>query len=497
MTDRLLRGRHVVVDPKALPDDGLLDDGAVFVSGGVVVESGPWPALRARHPDVEVLGSDAHMVLPGFVNAHHHGRGLSAAQLGTPDDVLECWMLDFMAMPPLDTRLDTMWSALNMLRSGVTTVIHSAYAREAGQGEAETAAALDAYRETGMRVAYAVGFEDAVKLVGKGDTEFVASLPPDLAETARSLIEPPPPGAADDYFAFVDALAESHADDDRVRILYGPSWHLWCSGALLARTAEEARRTGLGIHTHVLESPMEEDYAAAVYGVDTVSRLDRLGLLAPGTSFAHGTWLSAEDMARCATAGVVVCHNPGSNLRLRNGIAPVAEMLAAGVTVGLGMDSWGFESDDDILTEMRLATHLMRRGGPDRFGPAPDYADALRMLTVNGARASTFGDGLGRFLPGSPADAVLIDLAAMASPYLDADPVASFVLLARREHIETVLVGGEIAMHRGRFPGIDRDAVGEALAAVATRPAGETQVRFRQGLRALRPHVARYFGRAG
>lgn len=497
MSERLLRGRHVVVDPSGLPDDGLIDDGAVYVAAGAVVESGGWEELRARHPDVEVLGSDRHMVLPGFVNAHHHGRGLNATQLGTPDDTLECWILDFMAMPPLDLRLDTMWSALAMLRSGVTTVIHSAYAREAGRGEEETIAALDAYRETGMRVAYAVGFEDAVKLVGADDATFIAGLPDAVAAQARALTAPPPPGATDDWFAFVEALAEGVAADDRVRILYGPSWHISCSEALLERTAEAARRTGLGIHTHALESPLERDYAEAAYGMDTISKLAELGLLRPGTSLAHGTWLSGEDIARCAAAGVTVCHNPASNLRLRNGIAPVAEMLAAGLPVGLGMDSWGFASDDDILAEMRLATHLMRRGGADRFAPVPELADALRMLTVHGARASTFGLGLGRLLPGSPADAVLVDLSAMAHPFLDTDPVEAFVLLARREHVETVLVGGEIAMHRGRFPGIDPDAVAEALAVVATRPAGEAHEAFARALRAVRPHVAQYFGRNG
>src|SRR5690242_20691104 len=102
MTRWLLHGRYVVSDPLLLPAGGLIEDGALLIEDGVVHAVGQWQELRAGEPATPCLGSPATIVVPGFVNAHHHGRGLSAVQLGVPDDVLERWIIDFWAMKPLD-----------------------------------------------------------------------------------------------------------------------------------------------------------------------------------------------------------------------------------------------------------------------------------------------------------------------------------------------------------------------------------------------------------
>ena len=194
MSRLLLRGRYVVTDPTDLPRTGMLEDAGVLVESGHVVEVGGWSDLRDRFPDLEVIGTERHLVLPGFVNAHHHGRGLSGVQLAVQDDYLERWLLDFIAMPPLDVYLDTLYANLRMLRSGVTTVLHSAYAREPKANRTETVDALRAYRDAGLRVAYAVGIEDAVKLVFGDEESLLASLDDALAARARAIIAPPDAG---------------------------------------------------------------------------------------------------------------------------------------------------------------------------------------------------------------------------------------------------------------------------------------------------------------
>jgi 5-methylthioadenosine/S-adenosylhomocysteine deaminase len=493
---RLLRGRYVVTDPGALPGAGGIADGAVLVEGGAVSAVGAWADLRARHPDTEVLGSARHMVLPGLVNAHHHGRGLSGIQLGMPDDVLERWLVDFWRMPPLDSYLDTLHANLKMIRSGVTCVLHAGYAREWGHTEAETRAALRAYGDSGLRVAYAVGVEDALTLTLGDDRELLASLPAPLAERARDLLAPPDQAEIERYFDLVAALAEETAGDARTRILHGPSWHIWCSPGLLDRVAADAATRGLGIHMHALESPLERDSARRAYGTDTLTYLEARGILGPRTTLAHGTWLSDAEIERCAATGTAVAHNPSSNLRLRNGVAPLARMLAAGVAVGIGMDSWGLASDDDMLAEMRLAASLHRAPEGDRFGPRPDPFDILRMATVGGAAAAGFGDdGLGRLLPGCPADALLVDYDALCAPYLapDVHPVTAFVHLAKPAHVDTVLVAGEPILTGGRIANIDEDAVALELAAVAAKPASAAFEVFAATLSELKPYVARYY----
>ena len=485
----------MVTDPSALPARGMVEDAGVLIAGGKVEEVAEWRVLSEHCPGLDTIGSERHLVLPGFVNAHHHGRGLSGIQLGAPDDFLERWLLDYWRMPPLDVHLDTLYSNLKMIRSGVTTVIHSSYAREWGRIEAETRDALRAYADAGLRVAYAVGFEDRVRFVFGDQAAFLAALPGDLAGRAQALLRPADEAETERYFAFVSELHEQHSTNPALQVLHGPSWHVWCSRHLLERVADDARNRDLGIHLHVLESPLERDHALQTYGMDCVSYLKALGVHGPKVSFAHGTWLSESDIEQCADSGISICHNPSSNLRLRNGIAPVARMLEGGVNVAIGMDSWGMNSDDDILSELRLAVMLHRLPSRRRFEASPDAFDLLRMLTVNGARAATFTDGLGRLLPGSPADAVILDFDRMAGPYLDdsVHPVEAFVHLARTEHINAVIAAGAPLFHEGRFTRIDEAAVEREIAAVAAASPGPAFRALSHTLRELRPYLERHY----
>ncbi len=315
MSRLLLRGHYVVHDPDALPDGGMIEDGALLIEDGKAVEVASRVDLEPRAGDAERLGSNRHLVIPGLINAHHHGRGLGALQLGVRDDYLERWMLDFWTENPLDVYLDTLYANLNMIRSGVTSVIHSGYIRIPGLLEEETRDALRAYSDAGLRVAYAVGIEDEIKFVYGENDSFLATLPNDLASTARPLVEPLSEHEIARYFVFVAELVAETADDPLVDLLYGPSWPVWCSDRLLRRVAEEASRAGRGVHLHVLESPLEREYGLQCYGESTVDHLAGLGLMGPHTLFAHGTWLSNADIELCAEHGVSVCHNPGSNLR--------------------------------------------------------------------------------------------------------------------------------------------------------------------------------------
>ena len=132
----LLRGRHVVSDPAALPDGGIIDDGGVLVSGRTIEAVGSFGELSRAHPDAEVIGSGSHLVIPGLVNAHDHGRGLAGNRLGVRDGYLEPWLFEYWRQHPLDCYLDTLYSVIRQLRSGVTTVLHLGYTRPMDQSGA-------------------------------------------------------------------------------------------------------------------------------------------------------------------------------------------------------------------------------------------------------------------------------------------------------------------------------------------------------------------------
>ncbi|MFO0996173.1 MAG: amidohydrolase family protein [Alphaproteobacteria bacterium] len=495
MTKTILRGRFVVSDPALLPEAGIVEDAGVLVAGDTVEAVGPFEALARANADAAVLGSDRHMVIPGLINAHHHGRGLAAIRLGVLDDTLERWMLDWFAQAPLDVYLDTLHANLRMIRSGVTTVIHSGYARTPHAIEAETRAALAAYVDAGLRVAYAVGFEDRLWPVHDEDGRFLASLPAELAERTRTTFAPASAGDVDEYFALMDHLREDYGGEALVTLLCSPSWPIWCSDAFLERVAMEARRRGLGIHTHALESPLERAWYERCRGESAVVQLHNLGLLGPKTSLAHGTWLSEDDIALVAATGTSVCHNASSNLRLHNGIAPVARMLAAGVNLGIGMDSYTLNGEDDMLEEMRLVAALHRQPTGAPFSAHPQSGDVLRMATVGGARASAIEARLGTLLAGSAADAVLIDFAALSHPYLDprVSPIDGLIALARPKHVDTVMIAGKLVLEKGRFRGVDEAGIEAQLAAVAARGPDSAHQAFAALIDELKPHIARYY----
>ena len=356
----LLRGRYVVSDLAALPDGGFIEDGGVLISGRNIEVVGTFDELTRAHPDAEVIGSDSHLVIPGLVNSYDHGRGLAGNRLGVRDGYLEPWLFEYWRQHPLDNYLDTLYSAIRQLRSGVTTVLHLGYARDWARPGEEVRDAIRAYRDCGMRVAFAPGIEDQNTFIYDDNERFIDSLSGDLAGSLRVALKDLSPPADYNFFELMDETLEAAADEPNVQILYGPSGPAWDSPDLLARIAEAAGANGVGIHIHCLESPIQKEFFLRTFGKTAVAHLDDVGILGPKSSLGHGGWLNEDDMALCAETGTSVCHNPSSNLRLHNGIAPIARMLEIGTPVALGLDSNTLNSDHDMFQEMRLADALHR-----------------------------------------------------------------------------------------------------------------------------------------
>jgi 5-methylthioadenosine/S-adenosylhomocysteine deaminase len=492
----LARGRYVVADPDELPGGGVFEHGAVVIDGDRVVAVGRYDELRERHPEARELGSERHVILPGLVNAHQHGQGLSTIQLGLLDDFLEPWAAAFWARcHPLDIYLDTLYAAARMIRAGVTTAVHFGYGRGLGDVEAETRAALRAYGESGLRVAFGLEVSDRATFVYEEDDVFLDSLPEPVAASARSLVADAFPQANDEVFALLERLCEENADNPRVKLLLAPAGPQWCSDDLLRRVSEAARSLGVGIQAHCLESAYQREIATSFYGTGTLEHLERMGVLGESTSLAHSVWLSDSDIERCAATGTSIAHNPSSNLRLRVGISPINRMLEAGVTVGVGTDGMALGDDEGMLEELRLATRF--RGLPVglREAPAPASADTLRMGTVNGGRLSTFGSSCGRLVPGGFADLIVLDYESITHPFLEpsVDVLDALVYRAKSSDIVTVVAGGRILLDEGRLVGIDEQALASELAALAGAAIPEQARSAMDVRRSLQPHVAAFY----
>ena len=156
-------------------------DGALIQEDGVITEVGTYEALSAKHPTLPVLGSGREVLVPGFVNGHHH-VGLTPVQLGSPDMPLELWFITRMVTRNLNLYLDTLYSAFEMIGSGITTVqhIHGWLPGTIDQVEPLANEVIRAYEDIGMRVSYSFAVRDQNRMVYQDDKAFVASLPPEL-----------------------------------------------------------------------------------------------------------------------------------------------------------------------------------------------------------------------------------------------------------------------------------------------------------------------------
>lgn len=472
MPNRLIvRAGHLFTDFDAA-DPVPRADAALLVEHGTVAAIGDAEDLIAANPDVRVVGDRRHLMIPGLVNAHSHGRGIDGFRLGIADDWLEAWIPHYVALPPLDPYLDTLYADLLALRSGVTTVIHSAYPRATMPAEESHRRALRAHLDAGIRVAYAPNVQDRFELVYRDTAGFLAELDPETATEVAAVLATDGGDPVSDYAAMMAHLAADTAGHDRVRLLAGPEGPEWCSDALLRVCAAVMRELDVGLHTHALESPLQHAFAAQTFDGGAVAHLDRLGLLGPRSSLAHGTWLDGDDRARCAGTGTTVVHNPSSNLRLRNGVAPVAAMLAEGVPLALGMDSTTLDADEDMWREIRLAHLLHGQPRPEPWGPRPSPADLLRAATTGGGAASTFDAPLGRLIEGGPADIVLVDWAAVSEPLMSplAPTAATLVQFTGARHVDTVLVGGTVRLQAGKPVGHDPAEIAAELRTLAANP---------------------------
>jgi cytosine/adenosine deaminase-related metal-dependent hydrolase len=492
----IVRGRYLLL--RAIDDHTVetLEDAAVLQVDGRIAEIGPFSEISARHPGVEVLGGPDALVVPGFVNTHHH-VGITPVQLGSPDLPLELWLTHQVRHRSPDPYLDTLYSAFELVASGVTAVQHLGRMMPAPvtgwQGSAT--AVIDAYRDLGMRVSFAMCNRDQHRLVYADDDVFVASLPAGLQDETTAFLKR-------SHFRLEDFETEYLAPMlDRFGVRSDPLVRLWlapinlerASDRLLTLTSEWAQKYGMGIHLHLSETAYQKEFSLRRFGKSSVAHLADIGFLGPHLTLGHGTWLNETDLDLIHRHGVCVCHNASSNLRLKSGIAPVHALVERGIPVALGIDEAGLNDDRDMLQEMRLVKHL--HAEPGLFTPELTPAQIFRMATENGAKAVGFGDEIGRIEVGRRADMVVLDYARIAYPHLSTatDPVAALIYRAKTEHVLATMIEGRVVYRQGDFAYVDRDKVLAALAADLAREETPAEAARAALSRRLLPHIKDFY----
>ncbi len=498
MASSLIRGKYVISKITGPDSAEVVSDGAVFQRDGAIVEVGPYADLKARHPDVEVIGSPSYVVMPGMVNDHFH-VGLSPCQMGALDNTQELRALIRMGARRIDPYLDQLYGAIQMIETGTTTVcaIHGGITRTNPAEIPDVAdKALKAYQEAGMRVSYAPTIADQnAHIVGpRGDErDFAAFMPGDLGERFASYVGRAY-GPVEGWMEALEEVFRRYGNDqyERIRVTLAPSNVHRCSDELLVAFKELATKYRTGIHIHLQESPYQKFYGMNAYGKTPFQHLGDLGFLGPEVVCGHSVWITDEDIELMAATGTNVCHNASSNLRIHNGIAPVGKLLQKGIRVALGSDEATINDDKDMYQEMRLALRLHYLPGIDNVIPTP--YDLFRMGTEHGAYAAWFGDRVGTLEPGKRADIVLMDLRNIEYPFIDPEItlIDALVYRGRSQDVDTVIIDGDVVMRDGKLTHVDKEAVLQEISSALNRPLSAREMEARDLVRQVEPYMRRF-----
>jgi cytosine/adenosine deaminase-related metal-dependent hydrolase len=467
--------------------------GALYQCDGVIVEIGDAQEMLAKYPDAPRLGSPDTVLMPGFVNSHHH-VGLTPLQLGSPDHALELWFASRMGAREIDLYLDTLYSAFEMIASGITTVQHIHGWRPGPLSAVHGAASrvLQAYRDIGMRASYSFAVREQNLLVYEPNDDFVKRLPEDIGPKLAAHLKAQQIPLAE-HLQLFDMLTQDNEGQSLTKIQLAPANLHWCGDEALLAIKEHADKHGVPMHMHLLETAYQKEYARRRTGKTAVGHLNDLGLLGPSLTLGHGVWLTEEDIEMVAHTGTCICHNCSSNLRLRSGIAPLNVFAKYGVTVGMGLDEAGINDDRDMLQEMRLALRVHRTPGMD--DDVPTCPQILKMATEDGARTTPFGMQIGRLEAGRLADVVLMNWRTATYPYQDDDVPMLDALMqrAKTNAVDAVMIAGDVVYQDGRFAHVDRDAVLKEIEEALAKPRNPQEQGRRELGAAVFPHVKAFY----
>ena len=452
MTSLLIRNAHTIATQNDAGDE--LHNASLLVQNGLIASIGPAHEL----PDTadEVIDARGHLVVPGLVNTHHHMyQSLTRAVPAVQNAELFGWLRGlypiWAGLTPDMVRVSTQVAMAELLLSGCTTSSDHLYIYPNGVRLDDS---IEAARAIGMRFVATRGSMSVGESAG--------GLPPD------SLVE-------DEDAILIDTqrLIERYHDAAHgamTQVGVAPCSPFSVSRDLMQSSAELARSYGVRMHTHLAENDHDVAYSLEKFGCTPAQYAQDLGWTGADVWHAHCVKLDEPGISLFAATRTGVAHCPCSNMRLASGIAPVRQMLNAGVPVGLGVDGSASNDGANMLAEARQALLLARlrksleaphtdAQGRKVFGcdTAPmemTARDALRVATRGGAQVLGRSD-IGHLSPGMCADLALFDMGTLGQAGGAVhDPVASLLLCASAQAAYTV-VNGRVVVRQGQLATLD------------------------------------------
>ncbi len=416
--DLMIHARWMI---PVVPADTVLSDCSLVIRGDRIEALLPTPEAKRQYQAQQSVELDRHIVFPGLVNAHNHAA-MTLLRGYADDHPLQTWLEEHIWpaegqwVSPEFVRDGVMLSAAEMIRSGTTTFSDMYFFPEE---------AARVVLKAGLRCQLAFPVLDFPTAWGQGPDEYLQ----------KGL-----------------ALSDDFRSHPSINIVFGPHSPYTLSDDPLLRIATLAEEMQVPIQIHLHETAGEVEQALAATGERPIQRLQRLGLLSPLTQCVHMTQISDEDLALLQQSGAHVIHCPESNLKLASGFCPIKRLMDAGVNVALGTDGAASNNDQDLLGEMRTAALLAK--GVSGDASALDAHTALRMATLNGARALGLDADIGSLEVGKLADitAIAIDQLEQIPLY---NPVAALSYNNVSQQVSHVWVNGRCLLDNRRLQTLD------------------------------------------
>ena len=487
--EKLIRGRYIIPSYDQSP----IEDGCVIIKKDIIIDVGRYKNLKKKYQGIEEIGDGSQLVIPGLVNAHSHGRGISDFQRGNIDNTLETWLWSTRTYIPISTYNDVLFSAIRLIESGVTTTMHNHILKDLVNYEKEFSDAINAYIDIGLRVNFCPAIRNKNLFVYGDNNEFLNALPEEMKKILL-------PSSISNIFS-EDQYLKSVLDlnvqfgSEMVKISYGPLAPQWCSDELLKKIKNEAEKNGFKIHIHALQTSLQKIYALKSYGKSLIEHMEEIGFLGENLSIGHCVFPTIKDIDILAKSKTSVSHHPSCNLRERNGISPVHWMVQKGVRVGIGLDGKGINDDDDFIQEMRMCYLLHRLWSHELDSPYLTSKEVFKMATVNGAEMLGFGNQIGKLEKGRKADIVLIDLHRISDPYIHPQQNIFDILLYRAKgtDVNTVLINGEIVMKERKILKINKKELSKKIREEASRDETLQEKIFQNTIDELRKQLCNYY----
>jgi 5-methylthioadenosine/S-adenosylhomocysteine deaminase len=406
--------------------------GVVLRDHGLGIRDGRIALIAPRaealhHPAKEVRELPQCLLAPGLINAHGHAA--MSLLRGIADDLpLMTWLHEHIW--PAEGK----WVDEDFVRDGTDLAI-----AEQIKGGISCFSDMYFYPQVACECVHNAGVR---------------------AQITVPVLDFPVPGALNAAEALRKGLQlfDDLKQHPRIRIAFGPHAPYTVSDDKLEQIRVLADELDAGIHMHVHETAQEVAEAVAKHGERPLARLARLGLLGPRFQAVHMTQIDDEDLALLVEHNCSVVHCPESNLKLASGFCPVERLWQASVNVAVGTDGAASNNDLDLLSETRTAALLAKAVAGS--ATALNAHSALRMATLNGARALGLETQTGSLEPGKLADVVAFDLSGLAQQPIY-DPVSQLIYASGRDCVKHLWVGGKQLLDEGRLTRMDE---GELIA---------------------------------